>query len=157
MTNRRKKLYLILGIVVLGIVAWTFDPKAWLVRLRFPSARVMDLSDYGYSVPAFLHAYLKRSDDLYDGTYLWIEISNRTVDLNQLRGIPFCFLILHRCKISDLRLLREMNIVETNRVVSFDDCDLTAVPRTQFGSGGPGRDFYQIPADPKHFTDSNGP
>ncbi len=130
----------------------------WSVHSRFPSAKVSDLYE-GLLVPAFLHPYVKAPNDLYENRYLDIEISDATVDLNQLRGIPWCFLRLHRCRISDLSLLREMDILDTHDDVSFDDCDLSAVPRNQFtplagrpGDPHPPPQFYSYPADPKHFS-----
>jgi hypothetical protein len=75
------------------------------------------------------------------------DLYDATVDLNQLRGIPWCFLKLHRCRISDLSILKEMNILDSHCDVYFDDCDISAVPHTQFTPG-----FYSLPKDPKHFT-----
>jgi hypothetical protein len=102
---------------------------------------------------------VKDPNDLYENRYLDIEISDATVDLNQLRGIPWCFLKLHRCRISDLSLLREMNILDSHCDVYFDDCDVSAVPRTQFApfdqrpdDPHPPPQFYSFPVDPKHFS-----
>jgi hypothetical protein len=163
MMSVRNTSLVIVGLCASVIVAYTFNPMVWRVRLLFPSAKVTDLYDDPL-VPAFLHSRLKDPNDLYDGKYLAIEISDTTVDLNKLRGIPWCFLRLHRCKISDLSILREMNILETNCDVYFDDCDLSGVPRTQFRridppseDPHPPDDFYSFPADPKHFTYNKPP
>ena len=150
-----------MGLIVLVIGAWTFDPMVWLVYWRFPSAKVKSYYEYGWLVPGLLHTYI-RPNDLYDGTYLDIEIWDSTVDLNRLRGIPFSWVRLHRCKVSDLSLLREMDILELNREVSFFDCDLSAVPPEQFLGFGPydGRSprlFYGAPRDPKHFSFDKAP
>jgi hypothetical protein len=144
-------LFLIIGSCVFLIVVWTFNPMGLRVHRLFPSAKIRDVYESPF-VPAFMEPYVKFSDDLYDGRYLEIEISDKTVDLNQLRGIPWCFLSLHRCRLSDLSLLKEMNILESHNDVYFDDCDISGVPRGEFTAG-----FYSYPADPKHFTFSKPP
>jgi len=144
--SAQNTLLLIVGICVFLIVAWTVNPMVWRVQRLFPSATISDLYE-GPIVPAFLHPYVKNPNDLYENRYLNIEISDATVDLNQLRGIPWCFLKLHRCRISDLSILKEMNILDSHCDVYFDDCDISAVPHTQFTPG-----FYSLPKDPKHFT-----
>ena len=153
MMSGRNTLLLIVGICVFIIIAWTFNPMLWRVQSRFPSAKVSDLYESPF-VPAVLQPYVKFSDDLYEGRYFAIEISDATVDLNKLRGIPWCFLRLHRCRISDLSLLKEMNIFDSHCDVSFDDCDVSAVPRNQFAPSGPPPlpQFFSFPADPKHFS-----
>jgi hypothetical protein len=158
MMSVRNTLIMVVGICVFLIAAWTVNPMVWSVHRRFPSAKVSDLYENPF-VPAFLHPYVKDPNDLYENRYLDIEISDATVDLNQLRGIPWCFLKLHRCRISDLSLLREMNILDSHCDVYFDDCDVSAVPRTQFApfdqrpdDPHPPPQFYSFPVDPKHFS-----
>jgi hypothetical protein len=74
MMSARNTFFLIVGSCVFIVVAWTANPMVWRVERLFPSATVTDL--YDYPVPAFLHPYVKFSDDLYEGRYLKIEISD---------------------------------------------------------------------------------
>jgi hypothetical protein len=107
-----------------------FDPVAWRVRLRFPSVSVSDCHDSYWLLPGFLHSHVRPSTgDLYDGAYLRVELSEQTVDLNQLRDVPFFLLVLDHCKVTDLSPIDEMHL--GNRCIMFKDCDLSATSAAQ--------------------------
>ena len=106
------------------VVAWLFDPVAWLVRVRFPSATVSDFHAYRWILPGFLHSRVTPPNDCYDGTYLDVELSDRRVDLNRFRDVPFFLLVLNRCTVADLGPVDEMHL--GNRGIYFKDCDLSA-------------------------------
>jgi hypothetical protein len=115
-----------------------FDPIAWRVRFRFPSATVSDCHDYYWLLPGFLHSRVIPTDDLYDGTYLRVELSDQTVDLNQFRDVPFFLLVLNHCRITDLSPINDMHL--GNRGISLHDCDV----RTTSAAGRL--------SDPRHAT-----
>ena len=64
------------------------------------------------------------ANDLYDGSYLHVELSDQTVDLNQLRDVPFFLLVLNHCRVTDLSPNEDMHL--GNRSIAFKDCDLSA-------------------------------
>ena len=111
--------------IILTLVAvWMIDPVAWRVRLRFPSVSVSDCHDYYWLLPGFLHSRVHPANDLYDGSYLHVELSDQTVDLNQLRDVPFFLLVLNHCRVTDLSPIDHMHL--GNRSIAFKDCDLSA-------------------------------
>jgi hypothetical protein len=109
---------------LLLVAAWMVDPVAWRVRFRFPSVTVSDRHDYRWFLPGFLHSRVHPTVDLFDGTYLRVELSNQTVDLNQLRDVPFFLLILNHCRVTDLSPIDAMPL--GRRCIMFKDCDLSA-------------------------------
>lgn len=125
MTVSRRNLFIIVASVIGLALGWTFDPLVWRVRLRYPSANITDCHEYGFFAPAFLHSRITTADDLYDGAYLHIEISDKSVDLNQFRDVPFFFLVLKRCKLTDIRLIQDTQL--GHRGIWFQDCDLSAI------------------------------
>ncbi len=129
------------------VLIWTFDPNAWRVRSRFPSATINDWSDFGWLLPGFLRSWEPFSHGLYEGRYLDIEIANRNVDITQLADVPFVVLRLSHCKVTGLEKLDRMRI-GNNRSISLRDCDV---------SGNPGSGPRGVP-DPRHAPyDIGGP
>ena len=124
-------LKLLIAIILLA-VAWTFDPVAWRVRWRFSNVSVTDCQDYGWLLPGFLHSHWTSATDLYDGTYLSIELSDQSVDLSQFLDVPFFLLVLNHCKVSDLAPTDAMHL--GNRGIIFRDCDLRGVPPSRLGA-----------------------
>ena len=141
--------WIVAGVIVFLII-WTFDPNAWRVRSRFPSAKIIDCYDYGWLVPAFLHSSWIPAHDLYEGKYLEIDLSDTTVDLRQFDDIPFFLIGLDHCRVTNLPSLPLG--YDTHRDILFHDCDLSGVPPYQLS-----KIYFPKGSTPSHATGEMNP
>ena len=131
--KHRKALLILLPLAAAYTALWSYDPVVTTVRQRFPSAVVRDYTDYRWLIPPFLRPrFAAATDPLLDGSYLRVELSDQTVDLQQFIDVPFFILILTRCHVSDLTPVDAMHL--GNRSILLRDCDLTGVPASRLNA-----------------------
>ena len=135
-------------VICIGLVGlvfiWIFDPNAWLVRSRFPSAVIHDWNDFGWLLPGFLRSWEPSSHGLYEGRYLDVGIADQSVDITKMADVPFIVLRLSHCKVTGLEKLERMRI-GNNRSIWLHDCDISENPSSLIrGVPDPHHATYEI-------------